>query len=72
VRAGSILEKTAPKEVDVFSKDGIYLYIMTWPAFPSAIKNGCLYEVREDKETGEYTIIRSRIKNWERMKTGVE
>jgi hypothetical protein len=72
VKTGSILEKTAPKEVDVFSKDGIYLYKMTWPAFPSAIKNGCLYEVREDKETGEYTIVRSRIKNWEKMKTGAE
>ena len=72
VKAGSILEKTAPKEVDVFSQDGIYLYKMTWPTFPSAIKNGSLYEVREDKETGEYTIVRSRIKNWERMKTGAE
>jgi hypothetical protein len=45
---------------------------MIWPAFSSAIKNGAFYELREDKETGEYTIVRSRIKNWERMKTGAD
>ena len=45
---------------------------MIWPAMPGAIQNGAFYEFREDKETGEYTIIRSRIKNWERMKTGAE
>jgi hypothetical protein len=72
IRHRSIMEKEAPMAVDVFSKDGIYLYKMTWPAFPSAIKNGCLYEVREDKDTGEYTIVRSRIKNWEKMKTGAD
>jgi len=71
-RAKSILEKDAPTDVDVFSKDGIFLYKMTWASFPAAIKNGCLYELREDKETAEYTIVRSRIKNWERMKTGAE
>ena len=72
VRAKSILEKDAPTDVDVFSKEGIYLYKMIWPAMPGAIQNGAFYEFREDKETGEYTIIRSRIKNWEKMKTGAE
>jgi hypothetical protein len=65
VRGRSILEKDQPWEVDVFSDPGIYLYRMTW----SAIKSGTLYEVREDKESGEYTIVRHVIKNWPEMKT---
>ena len=70
VRFNSILEKDAPSSVDVFSKDGVYLYKMTWPFIPTAIKHGCLYEVRSDKETGEVRIVRHRIKNWSRMATG--
>jgi hypothetical protein len=69
VRFNSILEKDAPPSVDVFSKDGIYLYKMTWPFIPAAIKHGCMYEVRSDKETGEVTIVRHRIKNWAQMAT---
>jgi hypothetical protein len=69
VRGGSILEKDAPRKVDVFSKDGYYLYAMTWPIFPTAIKAGFFYQFREDKDSGEYQIIRHRIKNWSTMKT---
>lgn len=69
VRLNSILEKDAPSRVDVFSKDGIYLYRMTWAFIPAAIKLGCLYEVRSDKETGEVRIVRYRIKNWSQMKS---
>ena len=63
VRGRSILEKDKPREVDVFSDSGIYLYRMAWPFIPTAIKSGTLYEVREDKESGEYTIVRQVIKN---------
>jgi len=69
VRGRSILEKDKPREVDVFSDAGIYLYRMTWSFIPTAITNGTLYEVREDKESGEYTIVRHVIKNWPEMKT---
>jgi len=68
VRTGSILEKDAPQKIDVFSKEGYYLYRMSWASFPSVIKAGFLYEVREDKETNEFRIIRYRIKNWASMK----
>ena len=67
IRAKSILEREGPSAVDVFSKDGYYLYRMTWRSFPSAIKGGFLYEVREDKETSEYQVVRYRIKNWNSM-----
>jgi len=69
VRARSILEKDQPREVDVFSDSGTYLYRMTWSFVPAAIKSGTLYEVREDKESGEYTVVRHVIRNWPDMKT---
>lgn len=34
----------------------------------SCIKRGFLYDVRENKDTGEYQIVRYRIKNWSLMK----
>jgi hypothetical protein len=70
VRNGSILEKDALSEIDVFSKEGFFLYRMTWRSFPSAITGGFYYEVREDKESGEYIIARYGIKNWNQMKAG--
>ena len=69
-RTRSIFEKEAPWPIDVFSKDGFYLYRMSWRSFPSVIQSGFLYEVRTDKDSGEYFIVRSRIKNWSSMKVG--
>jgi len=69
-RFKSILEKDAPNRVDVFSREGIYLYRMTWASLslPDAIRSGSLYEVREDPETSEYLVSRQKIMNWEAMK----
>ncbi len=67
-RSKSILEKDAPIRVDVFSREGVYLYRMTWASRPAAIRSGFLYEVREDPETSEYLVIRQKITNWEAMK----
>jgi len=69
-RTGSILEKEAPWRIDVFSKDGYFIYRMTWKTFPSVIRAGYFYQVREDKETSEYQAVRFKIKNWEKMKKG--
>jgi len=70
-RTGSILEKDKPNQIDVFSKDGYFLYRMNRSLFPSAIKGGLLYAVRENKETSEIQIVRYRIKNWNQMKNGL-
>lgn len=65
VRFQTILEKDrTTRDVDVFSRDGIYLYRTTWPFLPQVIKGGFLYEVRQDEEAGLTKIIRHRIKNW--------
>jgi sugar lactone lactonase YvrE len=68
LRRKSILEKDASIRVDVFSREGIYLYRMTWASRPDAIRGGFFYEVREDPETSEYLVIRQKITNWEAMK----
>ncbi|MCX6569190.1 MAG: 6-bladed beta-propeller [Candidatus Aminicenantes bacterium] len=68
-RFNSILEKDAPIRVDVFSREGVYLYRTTWASWPTAIRSGFLYEVREDPETSEYLVIRQKITNWEAMKS---
>jgi hypothetical protein len=70
-RTKSILEKDKPSQIDVFSKDGYFLYRMSWSVFPSAIKSGFFYAVRQDKETGENQVVRYRIKNWSQMKNGL-
>jgi hypothetical protein len=65
VRFRPITEKAlTSSEIDVFSKDGYYLYRMTWPSIPQVIKAGFLYEVRQDEEAGLTKIIRHRIANW--------
>lgn len=70
VRFRPITEKDVKtSDIDVFSKDGYYLYRMTWPFVPQVIKGGFLYEVRQDEEAGLTRIIRHRIKNWGDLKS---
>ncbi len=66
IRSKSILERDEKSSiVDVFSKDGIYLYRINWSFIPSLIKRGFLYEVRENEETGDIKVLRHKINNWE-------
>jgi hypothetical protein len=69
VRFRPITEKdVAARDVDVFSKDGLYLYRMNWAFVPQVIKGGFLYEVRQDEDKGLTRIIRHRITNWNDFK----
>ncbi|MCK4646097.1 MAG: 6-bladed beta-propeller [Candidatus Aminicenantes bacterium] len=66
----SILEREKPMSlVDVFSKDGIYLYQINWTFIPALIKNGFLYEVSVNEEIGDVKVIRYKITNWSKFKT---
>ena len=67
----SILDQNEANVWDVFGKNGGYLYKLTLPFMPAVIKSGFLYEIRRDKETGEVTIVRHIIKNWDQMKVGI-
>lgn len=61
-------EDVTEKEVDIFSKDGYYLYKTTLPKHTRVIKNGYLYalEVEDDELVKRY-----RIKNWDKIKEGI-
>jgi len=51
IRFKPITEKDVKtSDIDVFSKDGYYLYRMTWPFVPHLIMGGHLYEVRQDED----------------------
>ena len=65
----SILERDEKTSwIDVFSKEGIYLYRMNWPFIPFLIKKGFLYEVKEGEDTGDFKLVRHEINNWEEFR----
>jgi len=71
VRLKSILVQTPDTMIDVFSRDGHYLYHAKIFFVPNKIKSGSAYEIRENKETGDFKIIRYKVKNWEQIKDGI-
>jgi sugar lactone lactonase YvrE len=68
MRLKSVLDESPEFAFDVFSKDGYYIYKMKLPFKPALIKVGFVYEIREDKESGDFKIIRYKIRNWEQIK----
>jgi len=70
-RLKSVLDKDPESAFDVFSTDGFYLYKMKFHFKPVVIKAGFAYEIRENKETGDFKIVRHIIKNWEQIKDGI-
>ncbi len=69
IRFQPITAKDDPSgDIDVFSRDGIYLYRMGWAFMPHVIKGGFFYEFRQDEDKGLTRIIRHRITNWSDFK----
>jgi hypothetical protein len=62
------VKEDVQKEVDVFSKDGYFLYRTRLPKETFVIRNGCLYalEVKDDEVVKRY-----KIKNWDSLKSGL-
>ncbi len=56
---------------DLYNKDGYFLHKMQIGIPPVVIKNGYIYSLSIDRETGYIKIKRYRIKNWERIKEGI-
>ncbi len=56
------------REVDIFSKDGYFLYKSTIPRGTYIIKDGFFYAYMIDEDSGEEFVKRFRIKNWDRIK----
>jgi len=67
----STVQDNIDKEVDIFSKDGYYLYKTKLPPNSCVIKDGFLYAYKVDEEAGLESVKRYKIKNWEQIKAGI-
>jgi len=70
-RVKSVLEESEKQIFDVYSKDGYFIYRIKIAFFPELFKNGYLYNIEENDETGDVFIKRYKIKNWEQIKEGL-
>jgi hypothetical protein len=70
-RMKSVLDTSEGYEFDIFSKEGIYLYKTKLPFTPLVIKNGFVYKVEYNEETGEIKIKRLKVVNWNQIKEGM-
>ncbi len=59
------------REVDIFSKDGYYLYKSTIPRGTYIIKDGYIYVYVMDENKGDEIVKRYQIKNWDQIKEGI-
>jgi len=64
-------ESNINHEYDVFNKEGLYLYKTNLNYYPEVIKNGYIYTRIVSEETGGEQIKRYKIKNWDKIKTGI-
>lgn len=61
-------EENIQKEIDVFSKEGIFLYKTKLPKHTFIIRNGYAYTLEAEEEE---LIKRYKIKNWSTIKSGL-
>ncbi|MDH5466482.1 MAG: 6-bladed beta-propeller [Candidatus Aminicenantes bacterium] len=64
-------ESNTNHEYDVFNKEGRYIYKIRLNHYPDIIKNGYLYTMVVNEDTGLEQIKRYRIKNWDKIKDGI-
>lgn len=60
-----------PVDVDVFSKDGYYLFNTTLPPNTGQIRDGMIYCYTLNEGSGEERVKRLKIKNWPDLPTGI-
>lgn len=65
--AGSVLDPNVEIRMDIFNKNGIYLYRASLSFKPDLIHNGNIYDVFTSDQTGSVEIKRYRIANWDRL-----
>jgi len=65
----SVLNPEEDTFYDLFDREGYCLHkIKIHKVNPRVIKNGCIYTVRTDPDTGYYMAERYTIKNWDQIK----
>jgi hypothetical protein len=69
---GNIKVEVTDKKVDVFNKEGYYLFSTTLPPNTRAIRDGWIYCFERNEDEGWEHIIRYKIKNWEQIKEGIQ
>ena len=67
---GRVRADTVNNEVDVFGKDGYFLFTTALPPNTCVIRNGFIYGWIVDEDKGTETVKRFRIKNWDRLPSG--
>jgi len=67
-RVKSVLDESEEQIFDVYSKDGYFIYRIKMAFLPELVKNGYLYNIEEDDDTGEVFIKRYKIKNWKQIR----
>ncbi len=67
---GRVRADTVNKEVDVFGKDGYFLFTTALPPNTCVIRDGLIYGWIVDEDKGTETIKRFRIKNWNLLPIG--
>ena len=70
-RIKSVLGAADEVEFDIFSKDGYYLYRSELPFSPEVIRNGFIYDIQTDEESGLIKIVKYRVRNWDQIKTEI-
>lgn len=63
-----VTEKGGGFNYDIFNTRGEYLYKLSLPFKINLLKNGYIYTVSINEETGEIKIIRYQIENWNKIK----
>ncbi len=63
-----VTEKGGPYTYEIFNKKGEYLYHLTLDFKIELIKNGFVYTMLTNKETGQIKIVRYKIENWNEIK----
>jgi hypothetical protein len=66
----TVQEKTN-REVEIFCKDGYFLYTSILPPNTCEIRDGFLYAYAVDEVNGLESIKRYRIRNWEKIRDGI-
>jgi len=63
-------EKSTRYSYYVFNEKGRYLYNLVLNFRMEFIKNGYVYTIKTDEESGETSLLRYKIENWNKIKTG--
>jgi hypothetical protein len=64
-------EESVVKKIDIFSKNGYFLYKTTLPRNTYVIKEGFLYTLILNEEKGLELVKRFKIKNWDKLESGI-